>query len=182
MAGFGIQKKGTSPLLVKRKGFESGGDVDEAPDPIEKRSKPLPFLDPIEKRSKPLPSLEEKKPKTFSEGVKEGVKQLGKQSSKIVKDVAKKIEPGTVNIVKKSIEEGEEKSKIRKKTKEYQEKLKEETPAEMKKGGSVKKGILIIIGNKDKKSKGMKKGGLAKQAAIAIAMKKAGKKPKGMKK
>ena len=25
MAGFGIQKRGTSPLLVKRKGFESGG-------------------------------------------------------------------------------------------------------------------------------------------------------------
>ena len=50
------------------------------------------------------------------------------------------------------------------------------------KGGSMKKGILIIIGNKDKKSKGMKKGGLAKQAAIAIAMKKAGKKPKEMKK
>ena len=50
------------------------------------------------------------------------------------------------------------------------------------KGGSMKKGILIIIGNKDKKFKGMKKGGLAKQAAIAIAMKKAGKKPKEMKK
>jgi len=51
----------------------------------------------------------------------------------------------------------------------------------LKKGGSVKKGILIVIGEKDKKSKEMKKGGLAKQAAIAIAMKKAGKKPKGMK-
>jgi len=55
----------------------------------------------------------------------------------------------------------------------------------LKKGGmsqgKVKKGILIVIGEKSKKSKGMKKGGLAKQAAIAIAMKKAGKKPKGMK-
>ncbi len=61
MAGFGIQKRGTSPLLVKRKGFVSGGDVDEA-------------SDPIEKRAKPLSSLEEKKPKTFTEGVKEGVK------------------------------------------------------------------------------------------------------------
>ena len=28
MAGFGVQKKGTSPLLVKRKGFNVGGDVD----------------------------------------------------------------------------------------------------------------------------------------------------------
>ena len=45
-----------------------------------------------------------------------------------------------------------------------------------------KKGILIIVGTKDKESKKMKKGGLAKQAAIAIAMKKAGKKPKEMKK
>ena len=85
MAGVGIQKRGTSPLLVKRKGFVSGGDVD-----------------PIEK-----------KPKTFSEGVKEGVKKLGETSSKVVKDVAKGVEegvkklvPGTVNTVKKSIEEG----------------------------------------------------------------------------
>jgi hypothetical protein len=30
MAGFGIQKRGTSPLLVKRKGFDVGADVEEA--------------------------------------------------------------------------------------------------------------------------------------------------------
>ncbi len=167
MAGFGIQKKGTSPLLVKRKGFVSGGDVDEAP--------------------KPLPSLEEEKPKTLSEGVKEGVRKLGEKSSKIVKDVAKKIEedPGVMGTgdpqrkfkKSKSPKKDEPMKPMKKLSKEEPE-----TPAEMKKGGSVKKGILIIIGNKDKKSKGMKKGGLAKQAAIAIAMKKAGKKPKGMKK
>ena len=33
----------------------------------------------------------------------------------------------------------------------------------LKKGGSAKKGILIIIGNKDKKSKSMKKGGMVKK-------------------
>ena len=33
----------------------------------------------------------------------------------------------------------------------------------LKKGGSAKKGILIIIGNKDKKSKSMKKGGMIKK-------------------
>ena len=32
-----------------------------------------------------------------------------------------------------------------------------------KKGGSAKKGILIIIGSKDKKPKGMKKGGMIKK-------------------
>ena len=34
MPGFGIQKKGTSPLLVKRKGFESGGLSGETEDGI----------------------------------------------------------------------------------------------------------------------------------------------------
>jgi hypothetical protein len=29
-------------FLVKRKGFDVGGDVEEASDPIEKRKKPLP--------------------------------------------------------------------------------------------------------------------------------------------
>ena len=33
MPGFGIQKRGTSPLLVKRKGFSSG-DIVEPQDPI----------------------------------------------------------------------------------------------------------------------------------------------------
>jgi ribosomal protein L21E len=34
MAGFGIQKRGTSPLLVKRKGFEAGGITGETEDGI----------------------------------------------------------------------------------------------------------------------------------------------------
>ena len=160
MAGFGIQKRGTSPLLVKRKGFDVGGDVDEA-------------FDPIEKRAKPLPSLEEEKPKTFSEGVKDGVKKLGKTSSKIVKDIAKGIEEGTKKLKEdpgmigtgdpkrkfkksKSPEKDEPMKPMRKLSKEEKETPEEETRKEMKKGGSAKKGILIIIGTK-KKPKGMKK-------------------------
>jgi hypothetical protein len=41
--------------------------------------------------------------------------------------------------------------------------LKGQGRALLKKGGTAKKGILIIIGNKDKKSKSMKKGGMVKK-------------------
>ena len=41
--------------------------------------------------------------------------------------------------------------------------LKGQGRALLKKGGTAKKGILIIIGNKDKKSKSMKKGGMIKK-------------------
>ena len=139
MAGFGIQKRGTSPLLVKRKGFDVGGDVDEA-------------SDPIEKREKPLPSLEEKeKPKNFTEGVKDGVKKLGETSLKIVKDVAKGVEEGT-----KKLKDQVGFPKKKSKSPEKDEPMK--PIRKLKKGGLAKKGILIIIGTKDKESKKMKKG------------------------
>jgi len=44
--------------------------------------------------------------------------------------------------------------------------LKGQGRALLKKGGTAKKGILIIIGNKDKKSKSMKKGGMIKKVCI----------------
>jgi len=150
MAGFGIQKRGTSPLLVKRKGFVSGGDVDEPSDPI-------------------------KKPKTFTENFKEGVKKLVKAPSEITKDVVKTVEkvkqkinedPGIMGTgdpqrkfkKSKSPEKDEPMKPMKKLAKEEKETLEEETREEMKKGGSVKKGILIIIGTKDKKFKKIKKG------------------------
>ena len=43
MPGFGIQKRGTSPLLVKRKGFSSG-DIVEPQDPI----KPMKEMEEME--------------------------------------------------------------------------------------------------------------------------------------
>ena len=146
MAGFGIQKRGTSPLLVKRKGFDVGGDVNEA-------------SDPIEKRAKPLPSLEEEKPKTFTEGVKDGVKKLGEKSSKIVKDIAKGVEEGTKRLKEDPgiIGTGDPQRKLKKsKSPEKDEPMK--PMRKLKKGGLAKKGILIIIGTKDKESKKMKKG------------------------
>ena len=145
MAGFGIQKRGTSPLLVKRKGFVSGGDGDEASDPIEKSKKPLPSL------------VEEEKPKTFTEGVKDGVKKLGEKSSKIVKDIAKGVEEGTKRLKEDPgiIGTGDPQRKLKKsKSPEKDEPMK--PMRKLKKGGLAKKGILIIIGSK-KKSKGMKK-------------------------
>ena len=62
--------------------------------------------------------------------------------------------------------------------------LKGQGRALLKKGGTAKKGILIIIGNKDKKSKSMKKGGMIKKADMLTAKmseKKKGKMMKGKK-
>jgi hypothetical protein len=145
MSGFGIQKRGTSPLLVKRKGFVSGGDVDEPSDPI-------------------------KKPKTFTEGFKEGVKKLVKAPSEITKDVVKTVkkvkqkineDPGIMGTgdpqrkfkKSKSPEKDEPMKPMKKLAKEEKETPEEETREEMKKGGQVKKGILIIVGTKNKKNK-----------------------------
>jgi hypothetical protein len=150
MSGFGIQKRGTSPLLVKRKGFVSGGDVEEASDPIEK------------------------KPKTFTEGFKEGVKKLVKAPSEITKDAVKTVkkvkqkineDPGIMGTgdpqrkfkKSKSPEKDEPMKPMKKLAKEEKETPEEETREEMKKGGSVKKGILIIVGTKNKKNKKNKK-------------------------
>jgi hypothetical protein len=120
MAGFGIQKRGTSPLLVKRKGFDVGGDVEEA-------------SDPIEKRKKPLPSLEEKeKPKTFTEGVKDGVKKLVRAPLEIAKDVAKGVEEGTKKL---KDQVGFEKKKSKSEELEDELGIKRKEKA---KGGSVK--------------------------------------------
>ena len=124
MPGFGIQKRGTSPLLVKRKGF-SEGDVVEPSDPLE-----------------PMEEMEEYSTKET---------RLGKNQFKVER-------------VKKSNDE----KKLIKGAKEGAKKIIKEvnkrktfvtpTPRVNKaKGGSMKKGILIIVGTKDKESKKKKK-------------------------
>ncbi len=100
MSGFGIQKRGTSQLLVKRKGFSSGSP--EVTEPLE-------------------PKFEDETDEYFTKETR-----VGKNKYKVEK-------------VKKSDDEiGYRRSK-------------------KAKGGSAKKGILIIIGTKNKESKKKKK-------------------------
>ena len=130
MAGFGIQKRGTSPLIVKRKTFSSG-DIVEPQDPI----KPM-------KERKEMEEMEEYSTKET---------RLGKNQFKVERVKKSDDEKKLIN----SAKEG-----TRKVIKEVNKKKTFVTPTprvNKAKGGSAKKGILIIIGTKDKKSKGMKK-------------------------
>ena len=135
MAGLGIQKKGTSKILMKRKGFVEGGDVDET------------FEQPIGKVSPKM--AKELEMAEYESGARSAQKNLDEFNRKM---------------------EGMKTPKQRReeiiKNRKSEEIIKKYPVPKMKKGGSVKKGILIVIGEKDKKSKEMKK---------------AGKKPKGMK-
>jgi hypothetical protein len=128
MAGFGIQKRGTSPLLGGRKNFKEGGSVDSS---IEKD---FPRI-----KEKILPE------KTNKEAIKEIDMQ---RAEDIAKSIAKR-KPSTPKKKEVSIKSkgafGIEVNKDLKK------------PQEFKKGGPVKKGILIIVGTKDKESKKKKK-------------------------
>jgi hypothetical protein len=130
MAGFGIQKKGTSPLLGGRKNFKEGGNVDSS---IEKN---FPRI-----KDKILPD------KTNEEAIKEIDLQRAEDIAKRKPTTSKKKE---VSVKSKGAFNIEVNKDINK-------------PQEFKKGGSVKKGILIIVGTKDKESKKMKKGGMIKK-------------------
>ena len=183
MAGFGIQKRGTSPLIVKRKKFAEGSDPGSD------------YVGTFETEDGIKGTYGRRAPKELIESLPD--KRINLKPDKNAKPTKVPLLPSDFDIkeVDKSLEE------YKKKEKEEPEKLQFRCAGpnpskkcghrdEKKKGGMVKdnkkiqpkKGILIIVGTKDKESKKMKKGGLAKQAAIAIAMKKAGKKPKGMKK
>jgi len=133
MAGFGIQKRGTSPLLGGRKNFKEGGSVDSS---IEEN---FPRI-----KDKILPD------KTNEEVIKEIDLQRAEDIAKRKPSTSKKKEV----TVKSKGAFGIEVNKDLKK------------PQEFKKGGSVKKGILIIVGTKDKESKKMKKGGQAKVGKV----------------
>ena len=147
MPGFGIQKRGTSPLLVKRKGFSEGSYplVDEVPEPKMERMPSNEDKDYTPKKEI-MPSNDNKdytpkKARISSDDNESFTKEtrLGKNQFKVER-------------VKKSDDEiGYQKESKNKKF------VSKEERKGMKKGGSAKKGILIIIGTKDKESKKNKK-------------------------
>ena len=156
MAGFGIQKRGTSPLLVKRKKFSAGSSDPEYAEDMSSIHEEAESPKEEAKETK-LEKEGYKETKTgkmvkdFAKGVKEGVKKVAKAPFDAAEKVVEKISPSTYKKFKEDMKETVEKSDIRKKTKEYQERLGKA------KGGSMKKGILIIVGTKDKESKKKKK-------------------------
>ena len=178
MAGFGIQKRGTSPLIVKRKKFAEGSDPNSD------------YVGTFETEDGIKGTYGRRAPKELIESLPD--KRINLKPDKNAKPTKVPLLPSDFDIkeVDKSLEEYKKKEK--EESEKPQFRCAKRDPSigcghkgdikKMKKGGSVKKGILIIVGTKDKDSKKMKKGGLAKQAAIAIAMKKAGKKSKEMKK
>ena len=122
MSGFGIQKRGTSPLLVKRKKFEEGGIVGETEDGIK-----------VVTDSSPSKKL----PPEVSRNITPLKPDKNAPESKIPNEDLSKEKPSKEGLQFRCGTKGKRK--------------------EMKKGGSVKKGILIIVGTKDKESKKKKK-------------------------
>jgi len=152
MAGFGIQKRGTSPILVKRKKFSAGSsDPEYAEDMSSMHEGAESAAEEAKETKLEKEGYEETKSGKMVKAVKKGVEKVTKKVSDRVKENVKFVTPSTFKKFDEDMKESVEKSNIRKKTKEYQERLGKA------KGGSAKKGILIIIGTKDKKSKGIKK-------------------------
>ena len=150
--GVGIAKRGFGKAL-SRTGYSAGGEV------MDDMSEGHESMESLKEEAKET-KLEKKgyketkggkMVKDFAKGVKEGVKKVAKAPFDAAEKVVEKISPSTYKKFKEDMKETVEKSDIRKKTKEYQERLGKA------KGGSMKKGILIIVGTKDKESKKKKK-------------------------
>jgi len=153
MAGFGIQKKGTSKILMKRTGFVEGGNVNKT------FEKPVGKISPEMAKELEMAEFEiqarsaEKNLDEFNRKM-EGMKTPKQRREEIIKN-RKKLEEGGVpqetdNEVKT------ETSSSSKKTSDSGLQFRCGTKGkrkDYKKGGSVKKGILIVIGEKDKKMK-----------------------------
>jgi len=131
MAGFGIQKRGTSPLLVKRKGFESGGLSGETEDGIKVVTDSPPKKLPPEVSRNMTPLKPDKNAKPTKVPIEES------------------------NLSKEKPPKEEEKLQFRCAGPNPSKKCGHRD--EKKKGGIVKKGILIIVGTKNKESKKKKK-------------------------
>ena len=131
MAGFGIQKRGTSKILVKRKGFESGGLSGETEDGIKVVTDSPPKKLPPEVSRNMTPLKPDKNAKPTKVPIEES------------------------NLSKEKPPKEEEKLQFRCAGPNPSKKCSHRD--EKKKGGIVKKGILIIVGTKNKESKKKKK-------------------------
>ena len=169
MAGFGIQKRGTSPLLVKRKKFSAGSsDPEYAEDMSEMHEGAESAAEEAKETKLEKKGYEETKTGKMVKAVKEGVKNVTKKVKDRVENV-KFVTPGTYKKFNEDMKEAEEKSNIRKKTKEYQERLGKA------KGGQAKVSKVMREFGKGKLHSG-KKGPVVKsrKQAIAIALSEAG--------
>ena len=148
MAGFGIQKRGTSPLIVKRKKFAEGSDPNSD------------YVGTFETEDGIKGTYGRRAPKELIESLPD--KRINLKPDKNVKPTKALIEESDLSKEKPPKEE--EKLQFRCAGPNPSKKCGHRD--EKKKGGMVKdnkkiqpkKGILIIIGTKDKESKKMKKG------------------------
>ena len=160
MPGFGIQKRGTSPLLVKRKKFEEGGSTTEDMSSIHEGAESA--AEEARETKLEKKGYEETKTGKMIKAAKEGIKKVSETAKKNVKFV-------TPSPIKETPEPSDEMDEyFTKETRVGKNKYKVEKVkksddeigyrrSKKAKGGSAKKGILIIIGTKDKESKKGKK-------------------------
>jgi phage-related protein len=170
MAGFGIQKRGTSPLLVKRKKFSAGSsDPEYAEDMSEMHEGAESAAEEAKETKLEKKGYKETKTGKMVKAVEEGVRNVTKKVSDRVKENVKFVTPSTSKKFDEDLKESLKKSEIRKKTKEYQERLNKA------KGGQAKVSKVMREFGKGKLHSG-KKGPVVKsrKQAIAIALSEAG--------
>ena len=162
MAGFGIQKRGTSPLLVKRKGFSSGSS-DPAEDMSEIHEGAESAAEEARETKLEKKGYKETKTGKMVKAVEEGVRNVTKKISNRVKENVKFVTPSPES---KDIEEPSDPQYA---TKKFARRLGKS------KGGQAKVSKVMREFGKGKLHSG-KKGPVVKsrKQAIAIALSEAG--------
>ena len=162
MAGFGIQKRGTSPLLVKRKGFSSGSS-DPAEDMSEIHEGAESAAEEARETKLEKKGYKETKTGKMVKAVEEGVRNVTKKISNRVKENVKFVTPSPES---KDIEEPSDPQYA---TKKFARRLGKA------KGGQAKVSKVMREFGKGKLHSG-KKGPVVKsrKQAIAIALSEAG--------
>ena len=160
MAGFGIQKRGTSPLLVKRKKFETGGPTAE--DMSSEHEGAESAAEEARETKLEKKGYEETKTGKMVKGAKEGIKKISEYVKKNIN--GKFVTPAPIKETPEPSDEMEEYSK-----KKFARRLGKA------KGGQAKVSKVMREFGKGKLHSG-KKGPVVKsrKQAIAIALSEAG--------